>query len=99
MSKIAKNIEVPVSQGTVSKSVKDTQDQPGSGSQQEDDKIQEPGFFPDPSKEIEQYQACMKDRKKDVEKPHLPVQLFREVKETIKVQKPTLQIVDHLKHL
>ena len=70
VSKFPKDVKVPVSQGTVSKSIKDTQDKPGCGGQQEADKIQTPGFFPDPSEQIENYEACMKDRKKDVKKFH-----------------------------
>ena len=61
---------MPVGQGTVSESVKDAKNHPGSACQQQADKIQTPGFLPDPSKQIEENKAGMKDRKKDVKKSH-----------------------------
>lgn len=57
---------MPVGQGTVSKTIKDTQDKPGSGSQQEADKVQTPGFLPEPSKQVKKDQAGMKNRKEDI---------------------------------
>lgn len=63
---------MPVGQGAVSQSIKDPQDKPGCGSQQEADKIQTPCSLPDPSEEVEQDEAGMKDRKEDVEKFHHP---------------------------
>ena len=71
ISKFPEDVKVPVGQRTVAQSIKDPQDKPGGSGQQEADKIQTPGFLPDPSKQVEEYQAGMKDRKKDVKKSHL----------------------------
>ena len=61
---------MPVSQGTVSKSIKDSQDNPGSSGQQKADEIKTSGFLPDPSEQVEEYEAGMKDRKEDIKKFH-----------------------------
>ena len=66
ISKFPENVKVPVGQGTVSQSIKDSKDKPGCGSQQKADKIQTPGFLPDPSEQVEQDKAGMKDRKENV---------------------------------
>ena len=71
MSKFIENTEVPVSKRTVSPSIKDSQDNPGSSCEQKADKIQAPGFPPDPAEKIEDYEACVKDCKEDVKKFHL----------------------------
>ena len=70
VSKFPENAKVPVGQGTVSQSIKDTQDKPGCGSQQEADKIQTPGKLPDPSEQVKEDEAGMKDCKEDVKKFH-----------------------------
>ena len=70
VSKFPEYIKVPVGQGTVSNSIKDAQYNPGSASQQQADEIKTPGFLPDPSKQVEENKAGMKDGKKDVKKSH-----------------------------
>ena len=70
VSKFTEYIKVPVGQGAVSNSIKDAQNNPGSTSQQQADEIKTPGFLPDPSKQVEENKAGMKDRKKDVKKSH-----------------------------
>lgn len=70
VSKFPEDVKVPLSQGTVSKSIKDSQDNPGSSSQQKADKIKKSGFLPDPSEHVEDYKKGMKDRKEDVKKFH-----------------------------
>ena len=66
VSKFPENVKVPVGQGTVSKSVKDAQNNPRSTSQKNADEIKTPGFLPDPSEQVEEDKAGMKDRKKNV---------------------------------
>ena len=61
---------MPVGQGAVSKFIKDAQNNSGSASQRQSDDIEKPGFLPDPSKQVEEDKAGMKDRKKDVKKSH-----------------------------
>ena len=70
VSKFPENVKVPVGQGTVSQSIKDSQDKPGCGSQQEADKIKTPGKLPDPSEQVEEDEAGMKDCKEEVQKFH-----------------------------
>ena len=61
---------MPVSERTVPQSIKESQDKPGSGSQQQADKIQTPGFLPDPAEKVEEYKAGMEYRKEDIKKFH-----------------------------
>ena len=70
VSKFTEDVKVPVSQGTVSKSIKDSQDNPRSSGQQKADKIKKSGFLPDPSEQVEDYEKGMKDRQEDVKKFH-----------------------------
>ena len=70
VSKFPEDVKVPVGQGTVSQSIKDSQDKPGSGGQQEADEIQTPGKLPDPSEQVEDDEAGMKDCKEEVKKLH-----------------------------
>jgi len=70
VSKFPEDVKVPVGQGTVSQSIKDSQDKPGSGGQQEADEIQTPGFLPDPSEQVEEDEAGMEDCKEEVKKFH-----------------------------
>ena len=70
VSKFHEYVKVPVSQGTVSKSIKDAQNNPRSTCQQKANEIKTPGFLPDPSKQVEENKAGMKDRKKDIKKSH-----------------------------
>ena len=75
VSKFPEDVKVPVGQGTVSQSIKDSQDKPGSGGQQEADEIQTPGKLPDPTEQVKEDEAGMKDCKEEVKKFH-PLLLF-----------------------
>ena len=70
VSKFPEDVKVPVGQRTVSQSIKDSQDKPGSGGQQKADEIQTPGFLQDPSEQVEEDKAGMKNCKEEVKKLH-----------------------------
>ena len=53
VSKIPEDLKVPVSEWTVSESIKDSQEYPGTTSKQDADEVESPGFMPDPSKHVE----------------------------------------------
>ena len=61
---------MPFSKRTVPKAIEYSQYNPRSGGQQEADKIQKPGFLPDPSEQVKEDKAGMKDREENIKKFH-----------------------------
>jgi hypothetical protein len=70
VSKFHEDVKVPVGEWTVSQSIKDSKDKPGCGGQQEANEIQTPCFLPNPSEQVEDNEAGMKDGEEDVKKFH-----------------------------
>lgn len=75
-------LPVPVGTGTISPSIPDTKNKPGSSSQQQSKQMPFPGFPKSPARDIEQGKSSMENYKENIEErePHHPkIQINRPV--------------------